>query len=245
LSTSHSKAAEAFYRQVIGWEVKDSGATAFTYTFVSVGEQLIGGIMPLSSEACEAPMKPGWVGYIGVDDVDAYAAKVVAQGGSLLRSPMDIPEVGRFSVVADPYGAVFILFKGTRDDEPVSAPPRTPGHIGWHELHAGNGQGAFDFYAGLFGWTKAEAIDMGPMGVYQTFATGGAPVGGMMTKMPDSPSPFWLYYFNVEAIDPAVDRVKKGGGQILMGPHQVPGGDWIAQGTDPQGAMFAMVATKR
>ena len=123
--------------------------------------------------------------------------------------------------------------------------PGTPGHIGWHELHAGNGESAFAFYAGLFGWTKAEAMDMGPMGIYQIFATGGAPIGGMMTKTPDTPAPFWLYYFNVEAIDAAIARVTAAGGRIALDPHQVPGGSWIAQCIDPQGAMFAMVGGKR
>lgn len=148
-------------------------------------------------------------------------------------------------MAADPHGAVFLLFKGNSEAQPEPAAPGAPGHIGWHELHAGDLDSAFAFYAGLFGWTKAEAIDMGPMGVYQTFATGGAPVGGMMTKTADMPVPCWLYYINVEAIDAAVERVNAGGGKIIMGPHQVPGGSWIVQGFDPQGALFSLVAAKR
>ena len=60
------------------------------------------------------------------------------------------------------------------------------------------------------------------MGVYQIFATGGAPCGGMMTKMPQTPAPFWLYYFNVDAVEAAMARVKNAGGQIIHGPMQVP-----------------------
>ena len=88
-------------------------------------------------------------------------------------------------------------------------------------------------------------MDMGAMGTYQIFAIGGVPCGGMMTKMPQIPHPFWLYYFNVDGIDAAMTRVKKAGGQILNGPMEVPGGSWIAQCIDPQGAMFAMVAPGR
>ena len=51
----------------------------------------------------------------------------------------------------------------------------------------------------------------------------------------------WLYYFNVSDIDAAVKRVKAGSGQLLSGPMEVPGGSWIAQCADPQGAMFALV----
>jgi predicted enzyme related to lactoylglutathione lyase len=88
------------------------------------------------------------------------------------------------------------------------------------------------------------------MGVYQLFATGGdanrgEAVGGMMTKMPEMPVPFWLYYFNVDALDAAIVRVKNAGGQVVNGPHEVPGGSWIAQCIDPQGAMFAIVSPKR
>ena len=120
-----------------------------------------------------------------------------------------------------------------------------PGHVGWRELHAGDGPSAFDFYSGLFGWTKEEAMDMGAMGIYQTFKTAGEQGGGMMTKMPQSPRPFWLYYFNVDAIDAASTRTKDAGGQIINGPMQVPGERWIVQGLDPQGAMFALLAGGR
>jgi predicted enzyme related to lactoylglutathione lyase len=65
-----------------------------------------------------------------------------------------------------------------------------------------------------------------------------------MNKPPLVPVPNWLYYINVADIDAAVDRVKTGGGQILNGPMQVPGGSWIIQGKDPQGAMFALVGQK-
>jgi predicted enzyme related to lactoylglutathione lyase len=64
-----------------------------------------------------------------------------------------------------------------------------------------------------------------------------------MTKPDTIPSPFWGYYFNVSAIDAAAERVKAAGGAIMMGPHEVPGGQWILQCTDPQGACFALVAS--
>ena len=97
----------------------------------------------------------------------------------------------------------------------------------------------------MFGWTKAEAIDMGPMGTYQLFATGDDPVGGMMMKPEAIPMPYWGYYFNVESIDAAAARVTGRGGRILNGPMQVPGGQWIVQCVDPQGAVFNLVALKR
>ncbi len=243
--TSDTQAAESFYTQVIGWSAKDAGMPDGGYTIFSAGPTMIGGLMPITPEAAAMGARPCWSGYIGVDDVDAYAERVKAAGGAVHRPPTDIPGVGRFAVVADPHGAVFILFKGNGEPDQTPPAPGTPGTVGWHELHAGDGASAFAFYSGLFGWTKDQAMDMGPMGVYQLFATGGEAVGGMMTKMPEMPVPCWLYYFNVEAIDAAMGRVTKHGGKVLMGPHEVPGGQWILQCLDPQGAMFAMVAPKR
>jgi hypothetical protein len=216
-----------------------------SYTILSAKETPIGGLMPVQPEAAAAGARPIWQGYVAVNDVDAFAKRVTQAGGTVHRGPEDIPGVGRFAAVADPHGASFLLFKGSTDAQPLPPAPGTPGHIGWHELHAGNGEKAFAFYSGLFGWTKTEAMDMGPMGIYQMFATDSDPVGGMMTKTDEIPAPIWLYYFNVDDIEAATARVRDKGGKVLNGPLQVPGESWIVQCSDPQGAMFALVGPHR
>lgn len=243
LLTTDSAAAGTFYRSVVGWSAQDAGMPGMSYTILSAGPAPVAGLMDLSQTECGPDVPPHWFGYVGVDDVDAAAAQVVRDGGAVHRAPADIPEVGRFAIVADPQGAAFALFKGI-GEAPPSAAPGTPGLVGWHELYAVDGAAAFDFYAGVFGWTKAEALDMGPMGVYQLFAVGGDTIGGVMTKPEDIPYPFWRYYIIVDDIDAAVSRVEAGGGQVLHGPHQVPGGSWIIHGRDPQGAMFALVGPR-
>jgi uncharacterized protein len=245
LMTSDIQAAETFYKQVIGWDAKDAGMPTGPYTIVSVGSTMVGGIMAIPAPAAAMGARPAWLGYIGVDDVDAKTEKVKAAGGRQFVAPTDIPGVGRFSCVCDPQGAVFMLFKGNGEPDQAPPAPGTPGHIGWRELHAGEGVSAWEFYASQFGWTKGEAMDMGPMGVYQIFASGDASVGGMMTKTPETPMPHWLYYINVDAIDAAIARVNEAGGKVINGPMEVPGGMWIVQGMDPQGAVFALLAPKR
>jgi predicted enzyme related to lactoylglutathione lyase len=242
LMTSDLDAATAFYRDVVGWTVQDSGMPGIRYTLLMAGPKQVAGAMTLPQEACDAGARPGWMGYIGVEDADTAVRKLTEAGGKVHRPPADTPGIGRFAIVADPHGAAFALFHptGTRDESP--APPMTPGHVGWHELYAGDGPEAFAFYSGQFGWSKAEAMDMGPMGIYQLFAAGGLPIGGMMTKPPAIPQPYWGFYFTVPEINAAVDRVKSGGGQVLNGPMEVPGGAWIIQAMDPQGAAFALVA---
>ena len=186
------------------------------------------------------------MGYILVDDVDAMAARVGAEGGKLLRGPVTVPGIIRFAVVADPQGAGFLIAQPLSDANPPPLAPGLPGTIGWHELYAVDGPSAFAFYEKLFGWTKDQALDMGPMGTYQLFKTGGQyAAGGMMTKPAAIPVPFWGYYFNVDALDAAVARVTAGGGKILNGPMEVPGPMWVVNCMDPQGAAFSLVAPKR
>ena len=235
-------ASGAFYSKVVGWALAPNTMNDRPYTVLRAGAAMVGGLMPIPDDA--EGVRPAWMGYIAVDDVAAYAGKVKAAGGMIHRGPAEIPNVGTFAVAGDPHGAGFLLFKGNGDGAP-SLDQAAPGHIGWHELHAGDGLNAFAFYSGVFGWTKGEAMDMGVMGKYQLFSTKSGQQGAMMTKTAQTPAPFWLYYFNVEAIDAAIERVTSAGGTIVNGPMPVPGDRWIVQGLDPQGAMFALLAPRR
>lgn len=244
LMTTDRKAAEAFYKDVVSWDMADSGMPDRQYTILSKGNGQVGGLMPIPKEAMDCGAKPMWTGYIGVADVDAAVEDLKAKGGSVKRPPEDIPGVGRFAVVADPGGAAFNLFTYKSSETPTAS--MAPGQVGWRELSAADGPKAYEFYSQMFGWTKTEAMDMGDLGVYQLFAAGGKDaVGGIMTKMADMPMPMWLFYFVVGNIDAAVERVKKAGGQVINGPMEVPGGAWIIQGIDPQGALFALVGDRK
>lgn len=241
LMTSDSPSAEDFYKHVVGWGARDAGMPKLRYTLFTAGTAPVAGSMALSPEAAAAGVRPGWLGYVSVADVDADVARVEQAGGKIHHAPADIPNVGRFAVVADPQGAVFALF--TTSIPSQSGAQMTPGHIGWHELHAADGGRAFEFYSSLFGWKKGDALNLGPIGVYQLFNAGGPAIGGIFTKPPQEPaSPYWLYYFTVPDIDEAAARIQENGGKVIFGPHEVPGGAWIVRGLDPQGAAFALVA---
>jgi predicted enzyme related to lactoylglutathione lyase len=233
-------AASAFYGEVVGWTARDSGMPGMDYRFLSMGDTGIAGLM-----APPAGMQPGWIGYVAVDDVDQGAAENERLGGMTLQAPMDIPNVGRRAIIADPQGARIALFKSVSETASPRPAPGSPGLVAWNELLAADWETAFPVYETLFGWTKQAPIDMGPMGIYQLFGKGELGIGGMMTKPPAAPAPTWLYYIAVEAIDPALSRVTAAGGQILVGPQQVPGGSWIVNALDPQGIAFALVAPAR
>jgi hypothetical protein len=112
-------------------------------------------------------------------------------------------------------------------------------------LHTTDWTDAFEFYSAMFGWLKGDAMDMGPMGTYQLFTIGGVPIGGMFNSPAAQAACFWLYYFNVEDIDAAAGRISENGGKIMRGPHEVPGGGWIVQAADPQGAAFALLGSRK
>ena len=245
LMTSDTKAAEKFYRDVVGWTAQDSGVPGTQYTIFNAADQGVAGMMAITADMAEHGARPGWLGYIATDDVDQAVARISKEGGKTFMGPHEVPGVIRFAMMADPQGAPFYVAKGLTPNPPPPLAMGTPGTVGWNELMAADGPAAFAFYEKLFGWTKADAIDMGAMGVYQLFSAGGPPIGAMMTKPPQVPAPFWGFYFNVPAIDAGVARITAGGGKILNGPMEVPGGQWVVQAMDPQGAAFNLVAPKR
>ena len=216
--------------------------TAFTVE----GDRGVAGLMPIPEDAKKMGVGPAWMGYILVDDVDDMIKRIEAEGGKLHKGPITVPGIIRFAVVADPQGAGFLIAKPIPQGAPPPLAPGAAGTVGWHELYAMDMPSVFPFYEKLFGWTKEQDMDMGPMGSYRLFKTGGEhAMGGMMTKPPQVPVPYWGYYFNVAGIDAAIERVTNGGGKILNGPMQVPGGTWIAQAMDPQGAYFALASHGR
>ena len=244
LMTLDMKSASDFYSQVVGWRIVDSGMPGMDYAMLKAGTVDVGGIMPVPPSAKNMP--PMWNGYIYSPDVDAGCKRALSLGGSVFQAPMDIPGIGRFAVIADPTAATFILFTPTGTDPLPKVPDGTPGHIGWHELHSGNAKLAWDFYAAMFGWTKGDSMEMGPVGTYQQFKVGDKAIGGMMNKMPSDPSPpHWNYYFNVDGIDAAAARAKAAGGNLLFEPMQVPGGQWMFMAMDPQGASFCLLSKSR
>jgi predicted enzyme related to lactoylglutathione lyase len=82
------------------------------------------------------------------------------------------------------------------------------------------------------------------MGDYCFIDHGGRRIGALMQKPAQSPLASWLFYFGVRSLTAAQRAIEEGGGKILNGPHQVPGGDWIVVATDPQGAAFGCVGAK-
>lgn len=238
LLTTDLAAAGAFYREVVGWDVRNASTSRLPYSVLAAGDVPVGGIMELPEEGRRLGATPRWAGYVAVDDIDATATQIGRLGGAVLLPPTD-SNIGRVSVVADPQKATFSLVAGLTYCQGQSGWLDAPGRVGWHELLAEDRKMVFDFYGALFGWQKA-ADEVDPEDVYQLFSVAGQTVGGMLTKPPSVRHPCWLYYFNVDDIGAAANRVHKVGGRVLQGPIELIDGCWIARCVDPQGALFAL-----
>ena len=240
LATADVESAKAFYGDVVGWGTGEVSMPGSTYTLFTARGAPVAGLAKLLEGAGQSGVRPQWVGYVEVSDVDAAAERVKELGGAVHVPPMDIPNVSRFSLIADPQGATIALIKGRDKSQEQLAQPSAPGHAVWRELLASDWGKSFPFYNQLLGWQKAGSFP-DPSGVYQEFSAGTETIGGMLNSPEMQGFSLWLYYFSVRDIGAAAKRVVAGGGQILYGPVTVPGHGRIVQGMDPQGAAFGLM----
>jgi predicted enzyme related to lactoylglutathione lyase len=238
LLTSDMKAAEAFYGAVVGWTFSRFDGAPFPYDAIQrTGGDAVGGVMTIP-DGMHFP--PHWEMYVSVADFDDAVRQIEKRGGRGLSPGMELPGVGKFRTMVDPQGAVFAIIQpASSESSPEAAPVN--GQVAWHELHTTDVTAAKTFYAEVFGWTQTGAFDMGAMGTYYLFGRA-FPLGGMMNKTPEMAQvpTNWGLYFRVPEINAGAERVKANGGQVLNGPMEVPGGDWIINCLDPQGAAFSL-----
>jgi predicted enzyme related to lactoylglutathione lyase len=243
LLSSDAAGSKAFYDAVIGWTVGDqSAAPGMDYRMIATaGGDFVGGMMPLRPEMQAGGAKPTWLFYIGVEDVDAKAAEVKAKGGSVHLAPFDIPGAGRAAMVADPQGNPFYIMRGASDGTSTAFDRTRMGKCNWNELNTVDQVAGNAFYADVFGWSYPDKMTMpGDMGDYVFVDVAGTQIGATMTAPPGTPTG-WRFYFRTPDIDATAAKVTDNGGKVLMGPHEVPGGDRIIVATDPQGVEFGAV----
>jgi hypothetical protein len=226
----------AFYTALFGWEAKDQGAEAGHYHMLEMGGVPVAGLGPIMMEG----QPPAWTSYVSVTDADATIAKVKAAGGMVFVEPMDVLEVGRMAVFADPTGAAIALWQPKLHQG--AGLVNEPGALVWNELSTRDTAAAATFYGDVFGW-GADAAAMGDMD-YTEWKLGEQTIGGMM-PMPDNVPPevpsYWLAYFGTADCDATVARVTELGGTVHVPPMDIPAGRFSVL-ADPTGAMFAVIA---
>jgi predicted enzyme related to lactoylglutathione lyase len=254
LMTTDQQGAKAFYESVVGWQITpgkpDPGGVEYGHIVRSDGGSN-GGVLTLTAQMTQGGARPCWLGYLYVPDIDAALTAIEADGGKVLM-PKTTIEVGSFALVTDPQGvAIYVMTPtppaGQPDAQSDVYDRWAPQRVSWNELYTSDIEAAKTFYAKHFGMEFNDKMPMGAMGDYWfiTEDTMANAIGAAMQKPPHVPMPAWLYYIRVPDIDTAAEAVKAGGGQVLNGPMEVPGGDWIINGVDPQGAAFSLVGTRK
>jgi len=112
LMTRDVAAARRFYGELVGWKTteRDIGPLKYTMFTPPGATEPIGGMMQMDDPEF-AGIPPHWLSYILVENVDATTQRAVQLGGTIKVPPEDVPDIGRFSIIQDPTGAVIALFQ--------------------------------------------------------------------------------------------------------------------------------------
>ena len=116
LATNDTEKAKEFYTELFGWtaDQMDMGEGGI-YTVFMNGDWPAAGMMGISPQMGDMP--PVWSVYFAVNDCDSSVEQAKSLGANIVVPSTDIPDVGRFSCLADPQGAVFSIIKLIKQPE--------------------------------------------------------------------------------------------------------------------------------
>ncbi len=238
LGTPDIEAAAAFYGGLFGWSVEEGENAEQTggYRQAELRGKPVAGVMPLMQEG----QPPAWSTYVSVADADATTAKVREAGGTVMAEPMDVLDLGRMAIFADPTGAVIGIWQpGSFIGAELVNEANS---LSWNELNTRDTATAKEFYSAVFGWTY-EGMEVENVGTYTALQVDGSSVGGMLDitgRVPDEVPAHWLTYFAVEDTDAILEKLKELGGSVNFGPVDIVAGRFAVV-ADPFGAVFAVI----
>lgn len=240
LSSPDVDASAGFYHELLGWDATAPGPVEETggYRILEQDGKSVAGLMGHMQEG----QPTAWLTYISVADADETARRVRDAGGSTIVEPMDVMEIGRMAVFADPTGAVFGVWQ-----------PKTftgadlvnePNSLAWNEVLTRDAETGRAFYTAVFGWTPGRPSFEGAPQSYTVWELDGRAVGGMMQMsdewFPPEIPPHWGVVFAVADCDATVARARELGATVTNGPMDMPIGRFAGL-VDPQGASFTVM----
>jgi predicted enzyme related to lactoylglutathione lyase len=237
------EASSAFFTALFGWtqvpiEIEPHGV----YRQLFRGDQLLGGVLALDP-AIKHPSH--WISYVDVASLDATVAKTARLGGTVASTPSEIAGVGRFALLADPWGALFCALEwhagAARPPEPGDN--AEPGEIAWNELLTTDPAAAARFYGKLFNWTARSTVDA--RGSYRTMFRGDRPTAGVRNRLPGMAMSAWLIYVEVADLDDSLARVRELGGRVVSEAAADERFGRFAYAADPTEAGFGLVQSVR
>lgn len=249
LMTTDPAHVAPFYNAVLGWTIPDTGnpmpnGTEYREIERSTGGWQ-GGVLTITQGMADNGVQPFWAIYFHVGDVDAAVDQATEMGARVLMEANSMEGVGRMAMLSDPQGASFYVMTPTPPPDNPDAQSDVfadkPGHCAWNELNTEGAVGQIDFYTSLFGWEVGGEMEMPGDHIYKFLNQGETGVGAIGSMKPEGMANAWLPYFRVEDIHAAKTAVETNGGGVMMGPHEVPGGDHIIVAFDPLGAPIGIV----
>ena len=228
-------ASNSFYASLFGWGADDQGEEAGHYTILSKAGKSVAGNMGIMAEG----QPSAWTSYVCVEDADKTVEVAKQAGATVFAEPMDVMDIGRMAVFADPTGAVIGIwqpksFKGAELANEA-------GSFCWNELNTRDIAASKSFYTEVFGWT-ANDLEMPGM-PYTEWKVGDRTVAGMMPMpemVPAEVPAHWLVYFGTDDTDATVAKATQLGGATLVPPTDIPPGRFAVL-MDPDGAAFAVI----
>lgn len=224
--------AKRFYTELFGWELEVWKPGEADYAMIKSGDGMHGGF-----GTPEGDIPAHWLGHVLVEDVDETISTTEGAGGQVRFGPMDMPDVGRFAIVADPQGASFSLYAASGE------PGGSQGVFVWNELHTSDRDGAKTFYSEVFGWTSSDS-DMGGM-TYTVFQRGEDQIGGCSDLHQGEPTSNWMVYIATDDVDGSAAKARELGATILQEPMEIPEVGRFAVVQDPAGAVFGLFKPSR
>ncbi|MFI0780157.1 VOC family protein [Streptomyces sp. NPDC021212] len=239
LTASDQQAALDFYSGLFGWAGEIGPAEFGGYTVCTLKDRPVAGVMAAQAMDDQPAPPTVWTTYFCSADAQATSEAISRNGGTVLLPVMDVMDLGKMMVAADPTGAVFGVWQA--QEFPGAGIVNEPGTLVWNELNTSDREAASTFYAEALG---IETTSMEGAEGYYGLTVNGRTVGGLQSLRegvpPGTPS-HWLVYFSVENTDRTVAKLSAEGGTVLKPPFDMVAGR-MALVQDPQGAPFAVIA---
>lgn len=240
LSSPDTDASARFYGALMGWSATEPGPVEETggYRMLEQDGRSVAGLMGHMQEG----QPTAWATYVSVADADETADRVRGTGGTVVVEPMDVTDIGRMAVFADPTGAAFGVWQ-----------PKTfagadlvnePNSLLWNEVLTRDPEAAKAFYPAVFGWDVGRPGFDGAPESYVVWELGGKAVGGMMQMTDDMFPPevpaHWSVCFAVADCDATAAKARELGATVTMEPMDMPIGRFAGV-IDPEGASFTVM----
>jgi len=236
LATGDWKAAKEFYTSLFGWTAEEMPmGDQPPYVMLKKNGKGVGALYE------NRKARPGWLAYVAVAKVDDAAKKAKSLGAKTLQEPFDVMDVGRMVNIEDPQGAKFALWEAKKHKGADII--NEPGAMCWNELYSPDIKGSQKFYSGLFNWK----LKVSPEYTEIHMTDGDQGIGGMMQLSPEMQGmpPMWMPYFAVADCDASANKAKSLGGQLHVGPQDIPKVGRFAILGDTQDAGFAIISLAR